>query len=1525
MTASPARPSLARRLTSGALAFLIGFGPMTPLALAAPTKLADGPINININAHPNIVFTLDDSTSMMLEFLPDDVVLDAATNVATSYCRSTGSGDLVPCGNTGSATIPQYHYATWMSGSSPSWTVLGAPGSFPYPSGYGSGSDGPPIVMASAFNAMFYNPTVTYTAPLYADKTSYPDMNAANTTDWTKVPADPYLFPTKYANLQTKVNVGVWCNTTYAGNFTLPNGATADRNGISIGGDYCRVNGFAYTVGANGAPKTLGDYSYPFVKVAADADNSKFFATRTRTIWCDPDRMNGSMGSGTGERAPGAPTCETCTATCPVPQVEDPSSPPGCDLGCTNPSECTKCNLKCPVDKTYSCGRTCTTPALNCVAVGGGNYPSQTRTCDPGPNQRCVTHPGACATTGAWTPDSSACNTKIKGGTYSKVPWTPSPGTVLGTTTYEQDANLNGDVCRRNNFTYSDGVAGGWKYPSGRFTKSVGSCGSIYASINRHYYKAMVQWCNARISTSTNDKWRGYGAGTCQAEKTKIFKYPRFFKEGAYRDADFDITQDNYGDNTAFRLVELDYKNKMIIEANGTPGTSVSHTVIDEDGNAATITRDSTSATPAASELVNYANWFAYYRSRILAAKSVTSLAFSELTDKFRVGFHTLSNVPATTFLTLADFKAGTGNQRELWYKRLTDISIPMGNDTPLLSGVARIGEWFNAASGTSPELSGSTDPINLSCQKNYHMLFTDGYTNQPAKPTALVGNRDGVPVPPKGVDDLMPEDTEFAPGANWPYKIIEGPTAVADSLSDYSLYYWMKDLRPPSFPAKVSDNNVQKSEDDPATWQHLNFAAISLGTEGELSSFSTKNTESQLASGALRWTTPNPVNRPGVRGVDDLWHAAIAGRSQFVNARDPAELQSGMASILNEVIEGVGTRSAAGFSAVNFAKTDNFSYRTSIEKNWGGTLTKSEIEPTTGVENPVPVLKYHEVLAAQLTPTSGNPTPWFDSRNVITWDPVARQAVPFRLGSMPTAQSDTLGSDNAMRAKVIAYLRGDRSNEGKKTRNFRERSLLLGDIVNSSPVVVGPSKGQYSDATDPGYEAFKAANASRKKMVYVGSNDGMLHAFDEATGQEVWAYVPSTVYSSDPDAGLGMLAKKVPFFKHQMFVDATPVAVDVNVGGTWKTLLIGGVGKGGKSYYAIDVTNPASVTSEATAAAKVLWEFTDSDMGYTFGKPLIGKTYADNTWVAVFPAGYNNASGKGKLFFVRLSDGELLRTLETTAGSASDPSGLAQVSGFVLSYKNQFIEQIYGGDLLGNVWRFDVSSADTSNWKVEKLATLTSTDSTAQSVTTAPQIEVDFANGVDRYVMVGTGRLLHEDDLATYGSQVQTMYVIRDGTVLKMNDTGLPHKPRTDGDFTSISSSSTSGMSGLSVKGWYMDLPVGERIVAPIAAELNIVGWAGSRPPENECLPGLSSNVYVRDFPHADSQLVDSGGNAVSTVEVAEGAVGMEFVNLYSETPNDPTLKLAITLGTNKVMFVSLKKGVLTGDHRMSWRLMGH
>jgi type IV pilus assembly protein PilY1 len=230
-----------------------------------------------------------------------------------------------------------------------------------------------------------------------------------------------------------------------------------------------------------------------------------------------------------------------------------------------------------------------------------------------------------------------------------------------------------------------------------------------------------------------------------------------------------------------------------------------------------------------------------------------------------------------------------------------------------------------------------------------------------------------------------LPEDIPYPQAGDPCRPLREGATAVDDSLADYSLHYWLKDLRPPTFDKSVAENNVPATENDPAKWQHLNFAALSLGTEGVLSSLNVKKTEDQITAGTTNWTTPSPtVFRPGVTGVDDLWHAAVTGRSQFVNARDPAELQAGMAAILNEIKNLQAARAGVAFSSVNFTKTDNYIYRVTIEPGWGGTLTKVLIDPTGGGEVSIST-KYHDVLSAQVTPATVGDEPWYDKRNVIT------------------------------------------------------------------------------------------------------------------------------------------------------------------------------------------------------------------------------------------------------------------------------------------------------------------------------------------------------------------------------------------------------------------------------------------------------------------------------------------------------------------------------------------------------------
>ena len=463
-----------------------------------------------------------------------------------------------------------------------------------------------------------------------------------------------------------------------------------------------------------------------------------------------------------------------------------------------------------------------------------------------------------------------------------------------------------------------------------------------------------------------------------------------------------------------------------------------------------------------------------------------------------------------------------------------------------------------------------------------------------------------------------------------------------------------------------------------------------------------------------------------------------------------------------------------------------------------------------------------------------------------------------------------------------------------------------------------------------------------------------MLHAFNDANGNETWAYVPSPLYrgglesfrilqdplAGDPKAGLGALtyqAGALPPFKHHYLVDGPLKVADVDFGGQhWHTLLVGGMGKGGNRYFALDVTNPADVTNEATAASKVLWEFSDPNMGFTYGKPMIAKTKAfGGIWLVIVASGYNNADGHGYLYFIRANDGHLMKTMTTKGldgGSAGTPSGLAHPAGYTQDFRNQLAEQIYAGDLLGDFWRFDISDADDANWSVGKMARLVDASDNPQPVTTPPNIEVDASNGIDRWVFVGTGKLYDDSDLTNH--QVQTMYAFRDGTQTAPLAFPGPF-PLSRGTFPGmqplphVAGTTKFGLASKPANGWWDDLPGGangQRIVVPPQAALTVVAYVGTSPQTDPCLTGQTANIYAREFATGATVLFNGGGTPLESVASAEGAVGLEIVG-FDTAPgaSQPDIRLAITLGTTgEVTFINVTLPPNPAGHRMSWRLLG-
>lgn len=457
--------------------------------------------------------------------------------------------------------------------------------------------------------------------------------------------------------------------------------------------------------------------------------------------------------------------------------------------------------------------------------------------------------------------------------------------------------------------------------------------------------------------------------------------------------------------------------------------------------------------------------------------------------------------------------------------------------------------------------------------------------------------------------------------------------------------------------------------------------------------------------------------------------------------------------------------------------------------QDWSGDLLAYSID-SLGVINNTPLWSASTKLSATAPA----------SRTILTYDPTAKDGAAFRWSSLTASQRALLQlsteTTTAQAQMRVDYLRGDTSNEGSGTTQFRTRSGgVLGDIVFSGPKYVAAPAGQYQTENlfigaynDSTYRSFIINNSARTKMVYVGANDGMLHGFrapdipsgstpPATAGNEVLAYVPNAIFSKLRDL-------TSQSYTHEYFVDGSPQVADAYINGNWMTVLVGGLNAGGRGIYALDVTDPSSF-SESTASSTVLWEFTkdnDADLGYTFGDPLIVKMN-NGKWAAVFGNGYKKSGdpadgdGHAKLFILFIENGidgtwntgDYIK-IDTGVGTTAGPDGLSGVNAIDFD-GNGTVDYIYGGDLLGNVWKFDVTSSTASSWSVANSGSplfIACTDTSVpcplakrQAITSKPEISFHPANLDTMVVYIGTGKYLENSDAST--TQTQTVYGIWD------------------------------------------------------------------------------------------------------------------------------------------------------------------
>jgi type IV pilus assembly protein PilY1 len=535
--------------------------------------------------------------------------------------------------------------------------------------------------------------------------------------------------------------------------------------------------------------------------------------------------------------------------------------------------------------------------------------------------------------------------------------------------------------------------------------------------------------------------------------------------------------------------------------------------------------------------------------------------------------------------------------------------------------------------------------------------------------------------------------------------------------------------------------------------------------------------------------------------------------------------------AMVSDLLNKSGAAAAVAVSNVNVRAGDNTAYASTYGTGgWYGDLLAYPVDIVTGnVTTNTPQWSAQTQLEATAP----------GSRYIATYRPDTQAGVPFEwanLSATMQAQLSTIASAPSLTngQETLNFLRGSRTPQ--EADGYRVRTFILGDIVDSEPVSV---RGAISNYPDAGYSVFSGTIASRKAIVYQGANDGMMHAFDASNGNELWAYVPSLVFPN-----LSELAS--PNYQHHFYVDGTPAVGDVdfgNAGGStgspsWRTMLVGGLRLGGQGFYALDITDPTA-GGETVVAGKVLWEFPAAttpaaysvNVGYSFGKPLIVKTAAYG-WVVVVTSGYNNPVGdfRGHLFFLNPVNGQVLVDLPTPAGfgSSANPVNLAQISGFVPNpAMGLIIDSIYGGDNLGDVWRFDVSDTNPANWAVHRLATLTDAVGNPQPVTSAPELTtINSVTPNKRVVLIGTGRLLGSSDITS--SNVQSMYALVDdrsaSPTIASPRTQLTQKTLTIGA-GGIRNINSDTVDWTNSKGWYFDFPTGERVTGdPVVAYGSLV-----------------------------------------------------------------------------------------------------
>ncbi|WP_431474727.1 PilC/PilY family type IV pilus protein [Marinobacter sp. KM021] len=904
----------------------------------------------------------------------------------------------------------------------------------------------------------------------------------------------------------------------------------------------------------------------------------------------------------------------------------------------------------------------------------------------------------------------------------------------------------------------------------------------------------------------------------------------------------------------------------------------------------------------------NFANWFSYYRRRHQVIRGAVAESVKNL-ENMRLGIFWIND--SSPSVTMYNSDSSGESFLDANYGRFVDGTYT-GLGTPNREALDRAGKLF-----ADENVRGT-----LECRKNFALLFTDGYSSNPGSSWNF-GNAD------KDAD---------APFANSKY---------SGTLGDVA-YYYNQGLRTaagailPGGEMRVDaacGTGAEKPWMDCNRDFHMNTFTVALGMKGDKFAGRGYSKVIDAHNNPPDWGSTNMNSFGGESQIDDLYHAAVNGKGEYYDAQSTTELVKALKAAIDDVQQQQGSGSNVSFNTTSL-KSGGYIFSAQFTSQiWTGTL-KAEAIDKDGV---VSSEKWDAATILNARDLSTDP------RLILTNN---GSGVTFDWANLTTTQKADLkaGGSDALGQARLSFIKGNKVTSAEGV-TFRDRKSRLGAIINSAPVYVGEPNRIWPDKTMFGatpYSAFKTSKKSRTKAVYVGANDGMLHGFDADTGEELLAYIPGFLYSTNANKGLSALTD--PNLDFQSYVDLPLNTSDVYANGAWRSIVIGGSRGATPGIFALDVTDPSSF-SAANAGSTVMWEFSgDNNLGnMTEAVQIALLKWADGDyrWSAVFSNGYGAPSGKNGLFVLDIENPGNYEFIEVANGAGLSAPRLVDfmdVNGDPNS--DGVADRVYAGDLEGRLWAIDLSGGKNS-WGVlyngDPLFVAKDNLGNAQPITAQPDIARNNykkdLNDPNLLVFFGTGKYLDASDIPAAGatSQTQTFYGISDrGTSVDGNGNPLARDDlamRTftggsimvDGEPRPVRKTDGAALDWATKFGWYVDLPSsGERLSEAPVVRGNYVVFASTIPVGGDPCGGGGSSfltaLQLDGSTDSSKSIIDVNNDGKldgddqgwAGVYYGDGIItGLSFID---------NLLIAPDTAANKTPFLTDFGAGLSGTRRVGW-----